>query len=192
MAEEKEEDYKKRIKELEARIKALEKEREKSKEEEPSIVEGVVSQFIPGLSGIIKSLEKSSPEFRKRIAETDAKIKHRLETGWTSKPKVEYGVTVRELVPEKREKIEIKPKEVKAPTLEREPIVDVFETEKYISVIAELPGVEEREIKTKLTEDGLEISAGRYKKIIKLPSEPKAIGEKTYKHGILELKIDKK
>ncbi|MDI6855294.1 MAG: hypothetical protein QMD21_00725 [Candidatus Thermoplasmatota archaeon] len=192
MAEEKEEDYKKRIKELEARIKALEKEREKPKEEEPSIVEGVVSQFIPGLSGIIKSLEKSSPEFRKRIAETDAKIKHRLETGWTSKPKVEYGVTVRELVPEKREKIEIKPKEVKAPTLEREPIVDVFETEKYISVIAELPGVEEREIKTKLTEDGLEISAGRYKKIIKLPSKPKAIGEKTYKHGILELKIDKK
>jgi HSP20 family molecular chaperone IbpA len=193
MAEEKKEDYEEKLKKLEARIKELEKEKEKKKEEEPSIVEGVVSQFIPGLSGIIKSLEKSSPEFRKRIAETDAKIKHRLETGWTSKPRVEYRVTMRELIPEKRaEKIEIKPKEVKAPALEREPIVDVFETEKYISVIAELPGVEEKEIALNLNDNGLEISAGKYKKNIKLPSEPKSITEKTYKHGILELKMEKK
>ncbi|MEW6069764.1 MAG: hypothetical protein AB1485_04030 [Candidatus Thermoplasmatota archaeon] len=186
----KKEDYEKRIKELEARIKELEKEREE--EEKPSIVEGVVSQFIPGLSGIIRALEKTSPEFRKRIAETDAKIKHRLETGWTTKPKVEYGISVRELVPEKPERIERKVEEVPAPPIMREPIVDVFETEKYISVIAELPGAEEREIDTKLSEDKLEISAGKYKKIIKLPAVAKGIIERTYKHGILELKLEKK
>lgn len=205
----KKEDYEKRIKELEARIRELEKGREEKEErKEPSIVESVVGQFIPGLSGLVKTLEKSSPEFRKRIAETDAEIKHRLETGWTStprvgrvsfarplKPKVEYGISVRELVPEKTERIERverKPEEIKPPAIAREPIIDIFETEKEISVIAELPGVEEKDIETKLTEDELEISAGKYKKIIKLPSIPKAITEKTYKHGILELKLEKK
>lgn len=217
----KKEDYEKRVKELEARIKELEEKRKREKEEEeerkgekeveekPSIVESVVGQFIPGLSGLVRTLEKSSPEFRKRIAETDAKIKHRLETGWTStpgaggrsfarpmKPKVEYGVTIRELVPEKKEfrpEIEKRREEViKPPEVVREPIIDIFETEKYISVIAELPGVEEKEIEINLSGDELEISAGKYKKNIKLPCVAKAIAERTYKHGILELKLEKK
>ncbi|MEW5759632.1 MAG: hypothetical protein AB1779_02570 [Candidatus Thermoplasmatota archaeon] len=198
MPKKKKEDYEKRIKELEDRIKELEKEKEK---EQPSIIEGVVSQFIPGLSGIIRSLEKTSPEFRKRIAETDAKIKHRLETGWTIgpgigmrsfarpiKPKIEYDISVREIIPDKAK---VEKKEVEAKVTEREPIVDVFETEKHVSVIAELPGVEEKDIDIKISGDELEISAGKFKKNIKLPAKSKGIIEKTYKHGILELKMEK-
>lgn len=141
------------------------KSKKEEKEHEPSIVEGVVEEFIPGLGGIVKALEKSSPEFRKRIAETDAEIKHRIETGWSNK---EYSIS------------------------EREPIIDVFEEKDYISVIADLPAIEEKEIETKLTDNTLEISAGKYSKLIKLPSVPKSIIERTYKHGLLQLKIERK
>jgi HSP20 family protein len=175
-------DYQEKIKKLEKRIEELETEKE------PGIVEDVVSQFIPGLGGIVKALEESSPEFRKRIAETDAEIKHRIETGWNSKPKVDYSISVRPLVSERKEaKQEVR---VETPP-EREPIIDVFEEKEHISVIAELPGVEEKDIETKLNEGALEISAGKYRKIVTLPSAAKSIIERTYKHGILQLKIER-
>ena len=59
------------------------------------LVENVVGQFIPGLGGILKALEASSPEFRQRIADTDAEIKHRIDVGWSSKPVVDYHVSTR-------------------------------------------------------------------------------------------------
>lgn len=176
------EDYQERIKKLEKRIDELEKEKE------PDIVGDVVSQFIPGLGGIVKALEKSSPEFRKRIAETDAEIKHKIETGWNSKPKVDYSISVRPLASERKE---AKPDVRGEAPPEREPIIDVFEEKEHISVIAELPGVEEKDIETKLEGDILEISAGKYRKIITLPSAVKSIIERNYKHGILQLKIER-
>lgn len=179
-------DYEKRIKKLEKRLEELEKE----KEREPGIVEGVVGQLIPGLGGIVKALEKSSPEFRKRIIETDAEIKHRIETGWNSKPRIDYGASIKPLVSERKaikEELEEKVEE-----LEREPIIDVFEEKDYISVIAELPGVEKKDIETRLTGNTLEISAGKCSKTIDLPSIPKSIIERIYKHGILQLKIERK
>lgn len=187
-AKEEGEDYEEKIKRLEKRIKELEEE----KEHEPSIVEGVVGQFIPGLGGIVKALEKSSPEFRKRIAETDAEIKHRIETGWSSKPKIEYGISVKPLVSERKWIKEEREEEKTETPSEKEPIVDVFEEQDFISVIAELPGIEEKTIETKLTDNTLEISAGKYRKLIKLPSVPKSIIERTYKHGLLQLKIERK
>ncbi|MFZ2411189.1 MAG: hypothetical protein WAW23_06435 [Candidatus Methanoperedens sp.] len=176
------EEYKEKIKKLEKRIDEL----EKKEEEEPSIVGDVVSQFIPGLGGIVKTLEKSSPEFRKRIAQTDAEIKHRLETGWNGKPEVKYGVSIKPLVPEREEGA---PQEEEAP--EKEPIIDVFEEKDYITVIAELPGAEEKDIKTELNENFLMISAGGYTKSIALPETAKSIAGRTYKNGILQLKIEK-
>ncbi|VVB93696.1 Uncharacterised protein [uncultured archaeon] len=177
-----EEDREEKIRKLEKRIDEL----EKKKEEETGIVGDVVSQFIPGLGSIVKTLEKSSPEFRKRIAETDAEIKHRLETGWNGKPEVKYGVSIKPLVPESEEGM---PEEVKVP--EKEPIVDVFEENDYITVIAELPGAEEKDIKTELKENVLRISAGGYTKSIALPKTAKSIVGRTYKNGILQLKIGK-
>jgi HSP20 family protein len=168
------------------------KKEKKEEGEEISTVESVVSQFIPGLGGIVKALESSSPEFRKRIAETDAQIKHRIETGWSSKPRVDYDISIRSLVSEaKPKRIEKKPEvRVEAPP-EREPIIDVFEEKDYISVIAELPGIEEKEFDIKLKDNILEISAGKYSKIITLPSAAKSIIERTYRHGILQLKIER-
>ena len=58
-------------------------------------------------------------------------------------------------------------------------------------MIAELPGVEEKDIETKLKGDTLEISAGKYYKTIKLPSISKSIIERNYNNGILQLKIER-
>jgi len=89
-----------RIAQLEKRIRELEKGSSKAGSAEPDIqvqgiVENVVGQFIPGLGGIIKALEASSPEFRQRIADTDAEIKHRIDVGWSSKPVVDYHFSTR-------------------------------------------------------------------------------------------------
>ena len=183
-------EYDEKIKKLENKIEDLEK------SENESIVESVVGQFLPGFGGIIKTLEKTSPEFKKRIAETDEEIKHRIDVGWSSKPIVEYSFSTRPLgAGARRRKTETKPKEIVMSmpenVPEKGPTIDVFEEKGYITVIAELPGIKEDSIKTELSESYLLISAGDRDKRIELPSIPKSILDKTYKHGILQLKIEK-
>jgi len=86
----------------------------------------------------------------------------------------------------------------KGPVVEevREPIVDVFDEEDHILVIAELPGVSEDKIKVELTGDILNLTASdtdkKYAKEILLPSKVKSQSlETTYKNGILEIKLGK-
>ena len=76
----------------------------------------------------------------------------------------------------------------------REPIVDVFEEEDCVRVMAELPGVEESEISLKVTDNALTISTGtsarKYYKEIELPTPVKEeITESSYRNGILEVKL---
>ena len=79
---------------------------------------------------------------------------------------------------------------------EREPIVDVFEEEDYLWVMAELPGVEENEISLNVEDNTLTIStatsAKTYFKEVKLPApvKKKAV-EYSYRNGILEVKLMK-
>jgi HSP20 family molecular chaperone IbpA len=151
-----------------------------------------VGQFIPGFGGIVKALEKSSPEFRKRIADTDAQIKHRLESGWSMKPEVTHGISMRPILGRsgiKQKPTQKEPEKEKVETELGEPIIDIFEEKDYISVIAEFPGIEEKVIVTKVKDDTLEICAGKYSKTIKLPYAAKSIVERTWKNGILQLKI---
>lgn len=177
-----EKDYQEKIKKLEKKIEEL----EMKKEEETSIVGDVVSQFIPGLGNIVKTLEKTSPEFRKKIAQTDAEIKHRLETGWNGTPEVKHGVSIKPLVSERKERAQ-----EEDITPEKEPIVDIFEEDDYVTVIAEIPGASEKDIRTELKGNILEISAGGFSKTIFLPAASRSIVGRTYKNGILQLKIDK-
>ncbi len=86
----------------------------------------------------------------------------------------------------------------KGPVVEevREPIVDVFDEEDHILVIAELPGVSEDKIKIEVAGDILNLTASdtdkKYAKEILLPSKVKPSSLKTtYKNGILEVKLDK-
>lgn len=79
---------------------------------------------------------------------------------------------------------------------EREPITDIFDEQDEIIVIAEMPGIEESDIKIELKEDILEISAintsRTYRKEILLPVKvlQSNLSQK-FTNGILEIKIKK-
>jgi HSP20 family molecular chaperone IbpA len=192
-SKDKEKQDEEKITRLEKRIEELEKGSHKQSEDIQmgGIVQNVVSQFIPGLGGIIKSLEESSPEFRQRIADTDAEIKHRIDVGWSSKPVVDYHVSTRPLGHGPR-RAAPRTESVKMPESapHRQPIVDVMEGKDGITIIAELPGVSEEDLKMNLVGDSLEITAGQFSKKIAMPRPAKSIIEKSFKNGILHLKLD--
>jgi len=79
---------------------------------------------------------------------------------------------------------------------EREPITDVFDEKDEIRVYAEMPGIDEDAITVDLKGDILEVKAvsknRKYSKEILLPAKvkPETL-EKSYKNGILEIKIKK-
>ncbi|MCJ7507188.1 MAG: Hsp20/alpha crystallin family protein [candidate division Zixibacteria bacterium] len=85
-----------------------------------------------------------------------------------------------------------------APVVEevREPLVDIFDEADKITIIAEIPGVEEKKIKIDLKGDILELktenSDKKYHKEILLPSKVKeeSLGW-TYKNGVLEITLTK-
>jgi HSP20 family protein len=79
---------------------------------------------------------------------------------------------------------------------EREPITDLFDEEEEVRIYAEMPGVNEEEIKLDLSDDILDISAKnqdrKYHKEVLLPSKVKAETlTSNYKNGILEVRIKK-
>lgn len=82
-------------------------------------------------------------------------------------------------------------------TERREPLVDIIETDGKVTVIAELPGVEKKDIKLHGTERFLTISVDtperKYHKEVELPVEiqPKE-ATSTYKNGVLEVTMPKK
>ena len=77
----------------------------------------------------------------------------------------------------------------------REPLVDLFDEEQEIVVVAELPGVSEEEIHIEIQDDilSLETSGQRkYTKEILLPDPVDAATlQKAYKNGILEVRLKK-
>lgn len=86
----------------------------------------------------------------------------------------------------------------KGPVVEevREPIVDVFDEEDHIVVIAELPGVSENKIDIEAAGDILNLAASdtdrKYAKEMLLPSKVKPQSLKsTYQNGVLEIRLEK-
>lgn len=85
--------------------------------------------------------------------------------------------------------------EAPKPEHEREPLIDVSDRGDYLSVVAELPGVEEEDILLEVV-NVLKISVNaknqkrEYSKEVLLPEPAKIIG-KTYKNNILEVKLKK-
>jgi len=79
--------------------------------------------------------------------------------------------------------------------VEKEILVDIFDEDEHLRIIAELPGVEEKDIKVELKEDGLIISADtpyrKYYQEVALPCPVKGAPEASYKNGILEIELEK-
>ncbi|MBS3905439.1 MAG: Hsp20/alpha crystallin family protein [Syntrophaceae bacterium] len=86
----------------------------------------------------------------------------------------------------------------KGPTVEeeREPMTDVFDEKEEVRIYAEMPGVNEEDIKFDLKGDILDISAQsgerKYHKEVLLPIQVKKEAlSYTYKNGVLEVRIKK-
>ncbi len=79
----------------------------------------------------------------------------------------------------------------------REPLVDVLETDSEVKVIAELPGVEKKDVDLETTENRLvirvETERRKYYKDVDLPTAVEAESAKAnYNNGVLEVVLTKK
>jgi len=80
---------------------------------------------------------------------------------------------------------------------QREPLVDVMQTDGEVKVIAELPGVEKEDIKLHGTEESVTITVDtperKYYKEVELPAKVETKKTKaSYKNGVLEITLEKK
>ncbi len=157
-------------------------------------------------SGMEEMMEKEFGELSKR-APTDLIRERTLPDGRKVKqwgPFVYgYSVTVGpEGKPKIREFGNIKPEtRLGRPQVnikeQREPLVDVMETDGEVKVIAELPGVEKKDITLHGTKNTLMISVDtpqrKYYKEVEMPTEiePKQ-AKSSYKNGVLEVTVPKK
>jgi HSP20 family protein len=148
-----------------------------------------------------KLMEKEFEDFTSRIPKDYVK-ERKLPDGSTGRelgPFV-YGYSMKigpDGKPEVREFGNVKPG-LRGPQVkeEREPLVDVFETEDEVHVVAELPGVDKEDINLHGTEDSLTISVDtphyKYYKDVSLPSRVRVREAKThYKNGVLETTLPK-
>jgi len=79
-------------------------------------------------------------------------------------------------------------------TSDREPLIDVIEGDNEISIIAELPGIEKKDINLSATEDSLRIRVDtpdrKYRKELRFPARVKPDTTRaSYKNGVLEVKL---
>ncbi len=148
-----------------------------------------------------KMMEEEFKNFTERIPKDYVK-ERKLPDGSTVKewgPFV-YGYSMKigpDGKPEIREFGNIK-KSLKGPEVkgEREPLVDIVETNNEIRVVVELPGVEKGDIKLHGTEDALTISVdtpqSKYFKEVDLPVKVRVKNaSSSYKNGVLEVILPK-
>lgn len=156
-----------------------------------------------GLGGILKGLgdlvEKLS-----ELAETGQEFSKTGEIGGPGrKPRGIYGFSVKVGLGDEGPRIEpfgnIR-RDTKSGRTEvqevREPMVDVFEEDDHVLVLAELPGISTEDVRIDLKDDVLTISAERgdkkYRKEVLLPrSIAKEKMQVSCKNGVLEIKCPK-
>ncbi len=79
---------------------------------------------------------------------------------------------------------------------ERKPLVDVFDTDDTIHVVAEMPGIEKSDVELSVDGRNLEVYAARgdrrYNETVELPADVNENSAKaTYKNGVLEVTLKK-
>ncbi|MGQ9507399.1 MAG: archaeal heat shock protein Hsp20 [Candidatus Bathycorpusculaceae bacterium] len=163
-------------------------------------------------SWFFEDMDKMFREIEKMMEEEFKTFTSRVPKDYVRERKLPDGTTVREWgpfvygysvkigpdgKPEIREFGNVKPSRL-GPQVkeEREPLVDVIETDGEIHIVAELPGVEKSDIKLHGTEDSLTISVDtpqrKYYKEVALPAKVKVKEAKTqYKNGVLEITLPK-
>jgi HSP20 family protein len=178
-----------------------ERSRKKEKKEKESPfginIDFGMGNFLSGLGTLVEQLSE--------LAEKGGEIARQGEVPLGKEFKGMYGFTVKVGGLGKEREVKFEPfgniKKSKEGTAvveeEREPLVDLFDEEDLVLVVAEMPGIEEKDIKLVLKGDVLEVSAQtkdkRYHKEVLLPRTftEKDMGH-TYRNGILEIRFKKK
>ena len=99
--------------------------------------------------------------------------------------------------PEVREFGNVHPGEQALEIGERRPLVDVFDADGTVHVVAEMPGIEKEDVELSIDGRELEIKASRgdrrYHETVELPADVDDNSAKaTYKNGVLEITLKKK
>jgi len=209
MAEKKKDERDEEIRKLKEKVKKLEAEKSvnrKGKEEEESTAGGLLESVgkMFGIGGLLKDIEKS-PAFRKRLKKIDEEVERKLREEPLKRvgerePHIPMGIPpgARGKRVGARPSVRKRPTKAKPegppPVVEERP-VDIFDEKDHIKIIGEIPGVEEKDIKVNLKNDiitiKVDVSNRRYHQKLKLSCKPKGKLEKSYKNGILEIKIMK-
>ncbi len=195
-----------KVAEQEAKIRELEEKIARLGAEKGTPPEGTAAGVLKGLGGMFPGLDRiieglgKSEAFQERLKAIDEELEARLRSEPLRRVEVGGGVSALPSRPRGRP-IGGRPTsgrrrapvlEPEAPTVE-EPPADVFDEGAYLKVVADLRGVEEKDIRTDLTGDRLVMSvhtlAHKYHKEIALPCAPKGKVERLYRNGVLELTL---
>jgi HSP20 family protein len=159
-------------------------------------VEGVfrgLDEVIPGFGELVKGLEKSEA-FQKRLEAANTEVERRMGKA----PLTRAGGTRRSSIPP-RTNLKVSRttlrEESSVSTPRKDVITDMFDEGDNLVIIAELPGVNEKDIEIEVEGDRLVLFArnqGRqYHKDIVLPCTVKEKPSSTYKNGILKIRLEK-
>ena len=161
------------------------------------MVEGALNglgKIIPGFGDLVKGLEKSEA-FQERLKGANAEIERRMRE---APPLRRAGGIRRSIIPA-RTTLKVSPtrlgEETPASASHRDVIIDTFDEGACFVVIAELPGVDEKDIKVEAKDDRLMLfarsQARQYRKEVELPCMVKGKPSLTYKNGILRISLEK-
>lgn len=157
---------------------------------------------IPGLGGLFKGIEKLVELAGKLQDQNEINKEGEINLDHLKKGmKGVYGFTIKSAAGGGKPTVETFGNIKKTPEgpkveEEREPMTDMFDEKDEIVIIAEMPGIEESDLKIDLKGDILEISAERntrkYHKEFLLPVQVEKEKMKVkYNNGILEIRIEK-
>ena len=160
-------------------------------------VEGVLrglGEVIPGFGELVKGLEKSEA-FQERLETANAEIERRMEK---APPSSRVIGNRRSIIPP-RTNLKVSRttlgEESPVPAPRRDVITDMFDEGGNLVIIAELSGVNEKDIEIEIKGDRLVLfarSQGRqYHKDIVLPCTVKDRPSLNYKNGILKISLEK-
>ena len=204
-----------KMKQLEEKIKKLEETQSKSPDKNASsgAAGGIlrdIANMIPGLGGLIENVSKS-PAFRERLEKIDEELDRKLREPPLKKlePEVTGGISRRPMgippgargrgsstTPSPRAKLKPKRTDQRlAAEVPEEIPVDVFEEGDAIVVIAELPGVVEKDVEVKVQDRMLSIivnaKGAKRSREVELPCSVQAEPKHSFNKGILRVQLEK-
>jgi len=176
---------------------------DKEKKDEGISIDLGLGDMFKGLGNLVELAANLADkvDLSELDAEKLAELRRASQTRVGGIPRGVYGVSVRRGVggraPQVRPFGNIHRTE-KGPVVDqvREPLVDVFDEGDVLLVIAELPGVGEKDVQIEVHHDVLKLSTAtkgrRYAKELQLPCPiDEGTVESAYKNGVLEIRLRK-